>query len=321
MDGLVRFNDSDSLNFQHLRSATEYPGETAEELDQPTGRFEDSATWVQYEHDSREWYWEVIYRDRGRNFRADMGFMPQVDTELWLGGIRRVWWGEEDDWYTSLELGGDWDYTVDQDGELLENEGQLFFEAGGPRQSYLFATVGTRKQRFDGVEFDQTFGEVFFEMDPSRDVSFDIWASFGDAIDFENTRPADRLLLEPYVRWNVGPKIRLELNHTYQTLDVEGGRLSEANLSQFRAVYQFSVRSFLRLITQYTRVERTPELFEDEVEAREERLFNQLLFSYKLNPQTVFFLGYSETGLSDDEVGLTRDNRTLFLKIGYAWVP
>ena len=57
-------------------------------------------------------------------------------------------------------------------------------------------------------------------------------------------------------------------------------------------------------------------------------MFSQILFSYKINPQTVFFLGYSdnyrnrnyldERGELDDS--LTQTNWTLFTKIGYAWL-
>lgn len=321
VDGLIRFNDTDSVNFQYLRSATEYPGEVAEEFDQPAGRFQDDASWLEYRHDSREWFWRFVYRDRGRDFRADMGFMPQVDTRLWLGGLQRVWWGEEDDRWTRIELGGDWDYTVDQEGGLLENEIQLYSEIAGPRESFLFATAGFREQTFEGVQFDQRFGEVYFELEPTGDLFVGLSVRGGDAIDFENTRPADEIVVEPQMRWNLGRHVRLNLRHSLQRLEVAQGRLFEANLSQLRLIYQLDTRTFFRLVSQFTRIDRAPELFAEEVEEREERLFNQLLFSYKINPQTVFFLGYSDTALSDDRVGLTRAARSVFLKIGYAWVP
>jgi hypothetical protein len=48
--------------------------------------------------------------------------------------------------------------------------------------------------------------------------------------------------------------------------------------------------------------------------------FTQLLFSYKINPQTVFYLGYSDSSFGDDRIDLLRADRTLFLKIGYAWL-
>ncbi len=49
-------------------------------------------------------------------------------------------------------------------------------------------------------------------------------------------------------------------------------------------------------------------------------MFTQLLFSYKVNPRTVLFLGCSDSQLGLEDVDLTRVDRTLFFKIGYAWI-
>ena len=62
-------------------------------------------------------------------------------------------------------------------------------------------------------------------------------------------------------------------------------------------------------------------LYTDGREARFEQLFGQLLFSYKVNPRTVVFVGYSDNGYGASSYDLTRADRTLFAKIGYAWVP
>ncbi len=55
-------------------------------------------------------------------------------------------------------------------------------------------------------------------------------------------------------------------------------------------------------------------------------VFTQFLLSYKVNPQTVIFLGYSDNAqgmLRPDltRTDLTRFDRTFFLKLGYAWRP
>ncbi len=100
---------------------------------------------------------------------------------------------------------------------------------------------------------------------------------------------------------------------------MEGGNLYQANLSEARFVYQFNVRTFARVITQYLDVDRNPELYIDPVETNEQNLFNQVLFSYKINPQTVLFLGYSDNHLGEGTLDLTQSDRTVFLKIGYAW--
>jgi hypothetical protein len=188
-------------------------------------------------------------------------------------------------------------------------------------QSYLEVDAGQRERVFNGVSFDETFLNFYGEIKPTGSLYFELFAKVGDQVDFANTQAGEILQLQPYVRYLVGRHVRLSLSHLFQRLDVEGGQLFEANLSQLTTVYQFNARTFVRLITQYTDIQRDPTLYTFDVNAKTEQLFNQLLFSYKLNPQTVLFAGYSDNSLGTERVDLTRDNRTFFLKLGYAWVP
>ncbi len=96
-------------------------------------------------------------------------------------------------------------------------------------------------------------------------------------------------------------------------------------MTEVRFVYQFSVRTFLRLITQYGKVD-----FDDApgfgAPPEEDRdWFNQFLFSYKLDPRTALFVGYADNRVNQvdplDPLRLVQTDRTVFAKIGYAWVP
>ncbi|MDH3490702.1 MAG: hypothetical protein OEM20_01710 [Gammaproteobacteria bacterium] len=67
-------------------------------------------------------------------------------------------------------------------------------------------------------------------------------------------------------------------------------------------------------------IERDPTSYSDVVDSRSRDVGRQLLYSYKINPQTVFFLGYSDALIDDDNLsGLTTTDCTWFMKIGYAW--
>jgi hypothetical protein len=101
---------------------------------------------------------------------------------------------------------------------------------------------------------------------------------------------------------------------------VDGGRLFTVHAPDLRAVYQFNTRAFVRLVLQYTRISRDPALYESEVGSEDESLLSQLLFSYKVNPQTALFLGYGDNREGDDAYDLTQTQRMLFFKVGYAWV-
>ncbi len=161
---------------------------------------------------------------------------------------------------------------------------------------------------------------VFVRVRPSSKLFVRLFAVGGDWIDFDNVRPADRIEASSLIGLDLGRHLLLEFVYTYSTLDVEGGQLFEANVPELKAVWQFNTRTFVRAIFQYTDITRNPDLYIDEVDALSRDLFVQLLFSYKVNPRTVFFLGYSETGIETEDFSLTATNRALFLKLGYSWI-
>ena len=113
--------------------------------------------------------------------------------------------------------------------------------------------------------------------------------------------------------------LNIYLRQTFERLNVKPGRLYTANISHLRLVYQFNKRTFLRTIFQYRHYKRNVSLYIDEETPKDKGLFSQLLFSYKINPQTVLFLGYSDNYWGDHIDPLTQTDRTFFAKIGYAW--
>lgn len=325
LDGLYRLNGSNTFRAQFLRSQTEYPVGPAvdADLDLPTGTLEDDALWLSWDHNSRNWTAYGRYEDVGRDFRADMGFIPRVDYNFLLAGLRHIWYPKGR--WNRVSFGGDWDRREDQRGQLLEQEFEVFADFQGPRQSYIEAGAGQRERFFNGRTFDEAFGFAFAEAEFTGDLYASLFVQAGDEIDFLNTQAGDLLQIESSVRFNLGTHLRTRLSHAYQRLDVDNGNLFTANLTQLTTVWQWNVRTFVRAIVQYTDVQRTPELYiaqdPEDVERSSEQLFTQLLFSYKLNPQTVFFLGYSDNSIADERIDLTRADRTFFLKLGYAWLP
>jgi hypothetical protein len=55
--------------------------------------------------------------------------------------------------------------------------------------------------------------------------------------------------------------------------------------------------------------------------AEDETFRTELLYSYKLNPQTALYVGYADSGLANDVVpDFGRTGRTVFAKLSYAWL-
>ena len=320
IDGLYRMTDADRVRLQFLRSQTAYPREIVTSFGQPSGTLAADAYQIAYNHDSRDWFAYARYEDVGRDFRADMGFLPRVDYRFLLAGGGRVWNGN---WrgFTRASLGSDWDRREDQRGQRLEDLVEITADCNGPLQSFVSLNVARRERFFNGVTFRDTFSTLYSEIQPTGDLFLSLSLNRGGEIDFVNTQAGDLVQISPTVRYDLGRHLRAQLSHVYQRLDVGGGTLFTANLTQLSGIYQLNVRTFLRAILQYTNVERDPALYLTAVDESTESLFSQLLFSYKLNPQTVLFLGYSDTSAADQRIDLTRTDRTFFLKLGYAWVP
>jgi hypothetical protein len=318
-----RITDNHSARFQHLQTDTEYPDQVAIDFDQPLGGFGGYATHLQYDYDSRNWFAYLRHQARSQEFRADAGFVPRVDISQQIVGLGRVWHGDEDDWWRQIRISGDWDIAHNDAGEVVERELEGYLNVNGPMQSYMNAGYLRRERLFDGVLFEEWRISAFGEFQPIGGLLVGMWTGAGETIDFENSRIAEEVRFEPFVNWNVNRNLFARARGTFVSLETQNGeKIFDAELYDIRLTWQFNVRSFLRFTTQVQDVSRNPAVYTDTVEAVDRGVGRQLLISYKVNPQTVFFLGYSDSLIEDDTItSLETENRTWFLKIGYAWTP
>jgi hypothetical protein len=325
IDGRWRPTASDVYTFQALRSNTRYPGAFATDFGLPRGTLDGSAERFTYNHSSRNWNWYARAEDVGREFRADLGFLPQVGYSSGIAGLERVWWSTQPGaWYSNITAGGDWNETRQYDGTVLQLYKEGYVIVRGPLQSIYQVTRGAQDRFWNGRTFHEKYTNFFFDLHPSGSLNVTLNASQADSIDFVHTRATDLLRLTPSVGLNVGRHLRLQLDHDLQREEIDGKKLLQTDISQMALVYQLNIRTFFRAILQYTDLQFS-RLYTDPAPAeRDKHLFSQLLFSYKLNPQTVFFLGYSDNQLGgqlgQDVTALTRSDRTVFAKIGYALV-
>ena len=176
------------------------------------------------------------------------------------------------------------------------------------------------KEYFSGRTYDVSDVYLALLFKPAGGMSYGLEANFARAIDYTNVRPAGALRLGPMVELGLGRHLNLYLTHSLERLESDGLRTYTANLTQGRVIYNFSTRAFVRAIIQYQDVDRVAERYISPVDPRTRGVFTQFLFSYKINPQTVMFLGYSDNALGLQGIDITRIDRTFFLKIGYALV-
>jgi hypothetical protein len=321
LDGRWRINDQHTLSAQYLESETEYPTEVAEEFEQALGSFDGSASLFRYEFESRNWFGGLRYTDVSEGFRADSGFLSRVGTNKIRVDGGRVWHGEDGGWWNRIRLRTD--YSIDhlEDGTFTEREIGMRVGIGGPLQSWTQVSFESGTELENGVLFDKQEMGFYFEMSPVSGLNLQFWAQLGDEIDYDNTRLGDQVYLQPSFKWNINRNFLLDVRSIFASLDTkEGEKIFDASVLDARLTWQFSVRSFLRVSVQQSETSRNPDVYEDEVDADSKDVGRQLLYSYKLNPQTVFFLGYADHYIDEDHLdGLTASDRSIFMKVGYAW--
>ena len=320
-DGNLRISLRDRIRFQLLGSRTQYPAGTADEYDQPLGEFQGFAGDFYYFHETRSLDWYAMHREVEPEFRADLGFMTQANYRYTDVGWGHTWQRDPGHWWHMLNFGSCVEYEDDFDTNLIYKRFAWWFNYAGPMQSSLDASGGLGKKVYDGSEFHVK--DVFIDIStrPTGTLHCYLGCGLGDAIDYENTRQGSHIELSPEIEYRFGAHLTIWLDHTFERLNVAEGRLYDANISRVKFVYQFTKRTFVRTITQYVNYNRNISLYEDnDVIAHEQDFLNQILFAYKINPQTVFFLGYSDNYSGDENVSVIQTNRAVFAKIGYAWV-
>jgi len=323
LDARWKINDQNQIRAQILQSDTEYPDEITSEYDQPVDAFGGTAVQFEYNYDSRNWFGSGRYELRDEGFRADSGFEAKVDYDQYTVGGGRRWYGTDDHWWNQQSIRADYDISHDMNGQLLEREVEAYYSINGPLQ--WFAQVGglTRDIFFDGVLFKEDKVSIYTQFQPKGGVFLGVWARVGDQVDFANTTLGDQIRVQPEINWNINEHLLARLRGSWVKLDSkEGPNIFDAKVYDVRLTWQFSNRSFIRVTMQQQEVDRNQAMYIDEVDTRSRDVGRQLLYSYKLNPQTVFFLGYSDRHIDDDDLDeLTSTDRTFFMKIGYAWMP
>jgi hypothetical protein len=293
------------------------------EFEQPSGGFSGDAIFAAYDYDSRNWFVFIEHEDRKAGFRADSGFVPQVDANWQIVGVGRIWHGTDETWWTRMRLRPLWYITHDDSGRMIDRALEVNFGIGGPMQSWTQIEGSSRDLLWDDVLYKEEKIRFHTELQPTGGLELGVFMSYGSQVDFANSRLADELVFEPFVDWNVSRHLLLKFQATLVDLDTqEGTQIFDADLYDLRLTWQFNRRSFIRLTAQYQDIQRNVDEYIDEVDANTRTLGRQLLYSYKINPQTVFFLGYSDNHYEDDDLNtLEQTDRTLFMKIGYAWTP
>ena len=321
LDSTLRPTAQDTISIQAMHSTSEYPNNIQIEHQQES-ELNDNSYVIEYQHNDRQWDWRLGYYDWGDDFRADLGFVNRVDFKHMVATIGRTWRWDGDGFFSRIRFAADYDRTEDQSGLQLEEETEFFVNMSGPLQSYLNGLFGSSETYWNGKYFDEQFNMISVGFSPTPNLTLSSMIRYEDVVDFANTRLGYSKRWGPRINYRFGRHFQVNLRHQLQEFESDSKPLFRANLTDLRATYQFDARSFVRLTVQYADRERNVENYIRVVDATSKNLGAQLLYSYKLNAATRFFLGYSDKGFQNDIYdSIEYTNRTFFAKFSYAWQP
>jgi hypothetical protein len=316
--------DQDNVSVQLLMSRSQTPNrpELASEWD---GR--SLAGWaglLSWGRQTNTWDNFVQLQKLDREFRADNGFIPQV-------GIAEAYeelgytWHPKDKPISRLRLSAAGWRDNDSAGKQLN---WAFSPAAGfdaILNSFvrLEGRVGETRAIVNSFRYKQIHPTI--ELHPGHVLSsVSLNGNFGDQIDFDNdrlghgstitlssdVRPTDHLLL------NLRGSRRV-LNVT--AADGRHGRLFDARVARLRANYTFNARSWVRVVEEWVDTTRDPSLYTFPIRRESGGFASSAVFAYKLNWQTVLFVGFADNRALDAREEMQPAERQVFLKVSYAF--
>jgi len=313
-------NDHHTVTGQFLVSDSRTPDrpDLASEWNGQTLRSRAADLW--YSYSSKTWDFFSEGKDYGDRFRADNGFVPQVGYRANYAELGRTFWPKSN-FFSRVRTFGMAEYDSEQGGRQLYRLISVGFGADGKFQSfsrwrYAYETVRAGDRIFQ--QHRVLYNEQFSINKTITQAGVSGW--FGQQVDFANVRLGRGADIEPYVTIRPTSHLQLNLSGGVQWLSEDSNRLFTSQFERLRATYTFTSRMFLRAIVQNQRTNRDRDLYGFPVDQHGGSLASQLLFAYKLNWQTVMYVGYGDLrGVTPEEARFEPLNRQLFLKISYAF--
>ena len=310
-----RIGDHHTVTGQLLYSDTATPNrpDLASEWNGQKLRGHAGYAWYAYSTATNDFY--INYSDYDEEFRADNGFVPQVGYRGSFAEGGHTW--RPTGFFNRFRLYAFGEYLRTQDGDPLFKMVSTGFGADGKYRSFTRIRLAQEEVANRGEVFDRTRLYYQFNIAVSRVISqvgVDGW--FGDDVDFATNTPGRGTTLNGFATLRPTDHLQIGFNTGWRWLNIGPQRLFTSQFERIKATYTFNSRMFLRAIVQNQRNHRDDE----PDDFRSGSLGSQLLFAYKLNWQTVFYVGYGDLReVVSEQSEHEPSNRQFFAKVSYAF--
>jgi hypothetical protein len=308
-----RPNQSDAVTAQFLYSDTENPNrpDLSDAWNGESSQgYAFNARWghLKQTHD-----WFFLVRDVSEEFRADLGFIPQVGYREGYGEFGKRYFPEHSKirfFRPSVTA----DLQTDRDGNTIFRQTSIGVNGIGAKNFNFFVGLYPKERIRVGDELlDQTYVSFFLQYDPSRRIPrVSLQGNVGQQIDFSSAHVGRGASLTGTLTYRPIDRLDLQFLASREWVDALGSRVFTAMVERIRAQYSFSNKSLVRVITQYV---------DNESGGGDHSgsFLGSVLYSYKLNWQTVLFVGYGDDRVLLPDNTLVRTGRSLFFKVSYAY--
>ena len=333
VDALLRPHATTSLSAQAMLSATRYVDSLASRMGQPIGDFTGSLVGARARFQTRDANAELRLWKYTHGLRADLGFIPQIGVfDIDLDGDR-VWWGSGDGWLTRLAIGAGYYATKHDTTPAFINAWRFVrvaFEGPSGLTYRAYARMLTETSR--GVRYDFWTPWMNLQVLTTKSLSASVDATFGGEIDYGAGRLARTVRLSPAATLRLTRNAEVRLRQSNLTLRTREETLLRATVSELRAAYHPTTRTFARALVQYRTTRRTSASLPVLSASSTRSLAAQVLLSYRVDAQTAALLGYGDTREASDTAPTSTGGddlsdelrpmvRSFFVKLSYAWRP
>jgi len=317
LDGRINFTDSDAFKFQVATADTRNPDDPENE-DLNGESMSGNAYDFRFEHEDEHWGFDAWHMRIGDEFRSDVGFMPQVGFVESGLGISHHRYGKDKAFISRYSSSFSTEIQKDMSGNAIHRVFHFEQNLNMAGQSYLgyFYDIGMRSHENINHHY-ANYG--FWTGGKQQKFTYSLDMFFGENVDFTNNRIGNWTMTRAELTFLPTPHINFKLDATEETMKELGGKLFTAHILQTHFVYNFNTRMLIRTIIQYTTLEKNPKLYADLDNRISRSLFPQILFSHKINPRTLLYLGYSGSRAATELNPMQSFERTLFFKVAYAW--
>ncbi len=321
-DSSWQLDPSDTLTTLVGGSTTTYPTSVADAFGIAPGTITGNAFTANFARSRRNYNFQVSTTHVANDFRADMGYLPQVGYDEGAVQGEYDFYAPNKNWYQNGGFGAfmNWTRTAGG-GPILDRRVRLYAFEHGLYQTHFIFYATRDEQYFKGETFTLKQYEFDANAQPLNWLSGAIDVTGGDAVDYVGVRKGRLLSIYASLGFSPGRHIEISVVNDFERLNVAGGRLYTANLYDLRVAWHFDSHFFVRAIAQEQDVRNNTALYPPGTPSRTRNLATQLLAGYQINPWTVFYAGVATGYMGTGEYALLPQQRSYFLKASYYFQP